>query len=218
MVRNLYFLVLSALIAVLVLPGPPVRAEGTLEVGPSIEQVFPTQKHRKTLPPVVRERTEYYEITGDRVYDLQCELREKGCGWSDGKVYDSMTTWEFKWDYDYVRSPLSCTVEAFKVSVNIVFRYPKWMRDRPAPQALIDKWDSYMRGLVEHETGHRDTAVAAAEKLTADVEALPAFADCAELDRTIRRLCREHSERVNRQAEEYDEATMHGGTQGAVLE
>lgn len=198
--------------------GSSARAGEGAAVSPSIEQVFPLRKHLKTLQPVVREKVEYYEIKGTCEADLQFQLKEKGCGWSDGKVYDSMTTWEFKWDYDYVRAPASCSVASFKVSVDIVFRYPKWMKDEFAPQTLIEKWDSYMQGLVTHESGHRDMAVAAAQELSSAVEALPPFPDCDQLDRMIRKLCRDHTEQLGREAEVYDEATSHGGAQGAVLE
>lgn len=218
MARSLHTVVMSLLVILLSLPVWAAQADNAAAGGTNIDQVFASQRHRKTLPPVVHERTEYYEIKGNRETDLQCELREKGCGWSDGKVYDSMTTWEFKWDYDYVRSPSSCSVDSFKVSVQIVFRYPKWMKDESAPQALIDKWDSYMRGLVTHETGHRDMAVAAASQLAGEVEMLPPFADCADLDRAIRKLCREHTKRLGRDAGTYDDVTAHGGSQGAVLE
>lgn len=199
------------------LAGPAVAEDVTL-VAPSIDQVVPSQKNRSILPPVVREKYEYYEIKGSREEDLQCELKAKGCDWIDGKTYDSMTTWRFKWDYDHVRSPGSCAVDAFRVSVDITFRYPKWMKDETAPQALIEKWNVYMQGLVDHENGHRDMAIHTANALVVAVNALSPASDCDDLDRSIRQVCRLHIDQLQEDTEAYDAGTVHGGSQGAILE
>lgn len=170
------------------------------------------------MPPIVRERTEYYDIRGSKEYDLQCELKAKGCEWIDGKTYDSMTTWEFAWDYDYIRSSGSCVAKDFRVTVNIVFRYPRWLRDETAPHALVQKWNIYMEALVHHETGHRDMALQTATALVRDVNAQPPARDCEELDLEIKRICRSHIEQLEENTKAYDSGTVHGGTQGAVLE
>jgi predicted secreted Zn-dependent protease len=205
-------------VILLLTSGAGSAADESFVIAPSIEQVFPSQKANGVLEPVVTERYEYYQITGKCEQDLQCELRDKGCEWKDGKTYDSMTTWQFKWEYDPVRSPGSCSVDSFRISVDIVFRYPEWMRDDDAPLMLVEKWNSYMQGLIAHETGHRDMAVEAARDLARMVAKLPPAADCTELERKVHTLCRLQMEKLNREAEAYDASTLHGGTQGAILE
>ena len=178
--------------------------------------IHQTQRGR-TVPPVVKESYEYYEVKGNSEDQLRSELCRNGCKWKDGKTYDSVTNWHVKWDYDYDRSPESCSARSFKVFVDVGFRYPKWVRADDVPGQLVAKWDLYMNSLVEHETGHRDMAVQAAAELARDVAALPPASTCAELDRAVKSLCRERLDRLNDGAKEYDETTHHGSAQGAVF-
>lgn len=136
---------------------------------------------------------------------------------NDGKRYDSVTTWNVKWHYGYDRGPQTCSAESFKTSIDITFRFPKWVRDDGASQSLVDKWDCYMKNLVMHENGHRDMAVEAAEELARAVAAMPPASSCSELDRRVRALHKERMQKLNADEKKYDADTNHGHTQGAVF-
>ena len=144
-------------------------------------------------------------------------MSEKGCRWDDGKKYDSLTSWHVKWDYGYDRAPQACTPASFRATVEIIFRYPEWVRTDGAPQPLVAKWDSYMKNLINHENGHRDMAVQAAAELSRAVAELPPASNCAELDREVRELCRLRMKKLKENEYEYDAATNHGLTQGAIF-
>jgi predicted secreted Zn-dependent protease len=165
--------------------------------------------------PVVNEKYEYYEVRGNNEKDLRCQMTDHGCRWSDGRKYDSVTSWYVTWDYGYNRTPQGCSAESFKAIVDITFRFPKWVRSDEAPQAMTDKWDAYMKNLVAHENGHRDMAVAAAADLYREVSSLRPAPSCAEIDRKVKMLCRERIEQMNQDQKEYDATTVHGATQGA---
>lgn len=204
-----------ALLAALVVPA--VAAEsGTAVASRKGPEGF--ESGRSILPPAVTERYEYYDIAGDCEHDLQCELKRNGVPWSDGRTYDALTTWDLQWNYELDRTDDSCSVGSFQVAVDILFRYPRWVKKDEGPPKLVEKWEAYMSGLVDHENGHRDMAIAAAEDLTRTVAALAPAASCGELKRTVRKLCRQRMKQLEREAKRYDEATNHGGTQGAVLE
>ncbi len=174
-------------------------------------------KKNVVLPPVVSESYEYYEVCGYCEKDLQCELKQKSITWNDGKKYDSETRWKVKWDYDYSRTPQACTPDSFRVNVEVVFRYPKWARTVNAPQQLVEKWDAYMNNLIMHENRHRDIVVEAANELSRAVAELPATRSCADLDREVTALCRVRMKKLSEAQSEYDAATKHGHTQGAVF-
>lgn len=175
------------------------------------------QTTSRIVPPSVKETYEYYEIRGNSEDQLRSEMCRNGCKWKDGKIYDSVTDWHVKWDYDYDSAPRTCSADSFTVSVDITFRYPKWARTDDVPGPLAAKWDNYMKSLVEHETGHRDMAVKAAAELSRAVAGLPPAPTCAELDRAVRSLCHERLKKLNADAKEYDETTRHGSVQGAVF-
>jgi predicted secreted Zn-dependent protease len=183
----------------------------------SLDKAEYRRDHVRAQAPVVKEMYEYYEVKGSSEGQLRNELCRNGCQWKDGKTYDSVTNWHVKWDYDYDRAPETCSADSFKVFVDITFRYPKWVRTDGVLQALVDKWDSYVKSLVEHESGHRDMAVAAAADLSRAVTAMPPAPTCAELDRRVRVLCHERMKRLEDEAKAYDADTHHGSTQGAVF-
>ena len=168
-------------------------------------------------PPVVKEKYEYYEVCGCSEKDVQCELKQKCISWTDGQKYDSLTSWKVKWDYDYNRTPQTCTTDSFTVTVDVVFRLPKWVKTDNAPQPLVEKWDAYVAKLIVHENGHRDRAVDAAAEITRAVRELPAARTCTKLDEEVQALSQERLKKLTKDQEQYDAVTKHGRTQGAVF-
>ena len=174
-------------------------------------------KKNVVLPPVVTEKYEYYEVCGCSEEDLHCDLKKKCITWKDGRKYDSVTNWKVKWDYDYSRTPQTCTADSFRVNVKVIFRYPKWVKDGSAPPQLVEKWDAYMNKLIMHENRHRDIVVDAAEELSRAVAELPAARSCAELERGVTALCRSRMEKLIEAQNKYDESTNHGHSEGAAF-
>ncbi len=183
----------------------------------NVDKNLPLRKKTVAVTPVVTEKYEYYEVGGSCEKDLQCQMRQKGITWYDGKKYDSATSWHVKWDYGYDRGPQTCSADSFRVVVEIIFRYPKWVRTGDVPQPLVNKWDDYMKHLIMHENGHRDMAVEAAAELSRAVAELPPAPTCAALDREVRALSRARMNRLSDDERAYDAATNHGYTQGAVF-
>jgi predicted secreted Zn-dependent protease len=171
----------------------------------------------KAVAPLVTEKQEFYEISGRDEKELRDQMTRNGSSWSDGNKYDSVTRWRVTWDYGYDRTPGSCGADSFRANVEIIIRYPKWLPSEDVPGTLREKWDTYLASLVVHESGHRDMAVEAVEDLTRTVAEMPSTPTCAELDRKIRSLCHERMQKLNDESKEYDVATSHGITQGAIF-
>lgn len=182
----------------------------------SVEKERPG-KNPAALPPVVTEKYKYYEVRGGCEKELHGQLCKNCITWDDGKKYDSATSWNVKWNYDYDRTAQACSADSFKVTVDVLFQFPKWVRMDDAPPALVGKWDAYMRNLSLHENGHRDLVVEAAAGLTRSVASLPPAQTCAELDREVRKLCSARMAQLEADQREYDDQTDHGVTQGAIF-
>jgi predicted secreted Zn-dependent protease len=194
----------------------PAAAEDTIKLA-SLNKGLPVLKQSRIVTPTVKETYEYYEIKGDCENDLQSQLRQHGTRWSDGKTYDSVTSWHVTWDYGYDRTADACSADSFKATVEITYRYPRWVGVGDAPGRLVEKWDGYLQNLIKHEEGHRDMAVEASTEFTRAVAALPPAPTCAELDHNVRTLSRAIMKKLNADQKEYDIATCHGATQGAVF-
>ena len=195
---------------------PAFAGEGLFDLA-SVDRDIYRQRERTVLTPDLREKHEYYEITGSVEKELREQMTRKNIAWSDGKKYDSVTSWHVEWGYEHHRSMQSCSAEAFQASVEITIRYPRWVPADDAAQELVQKWDGYLASLVLHEEGHRDMVVEAIEDITRSVARMPAAPTCAELDRLVRSLCHERMAKLNDEAKSYDVATLHGSAQGAVF-
>jgi predicted secreted Zn-dependent protease len=176
--------------------------------------VIVNQAGNSVLDPLYNEKYEYYEVCGCSEKDVQCDLTLKAIKCSDGNKYDSVTNWRVKWDYGYSRASKTCSPESFRVTVDVIFRLPKWVREVNAPQQLVDKWDGYMKNLIVHENGHRDRALHAAAELTRMIAGLPPARTCSDLDREVNRVSRARLKKLIVEQEEYDAATSHGHAQG----
>jgi predicted secreted Zn-dependent protease len=174
-------------------------------------------RDRTARPVVVTEHFVYYDVSGHTERDVRRQMTKNGTKWDDGKTYDSVTTWNINWDYDYNCTAEGCKAEAFNSTVKVTFRYPKWVTAESAPQTLREKWDGYMKNLVLHEHGHRDMAVEATEELARAVSALPPAPSRAELDRQVKLLSKKMMAKLDSDQIEYDATTVHGTTQGAVF-
>ncbi len=175
------------------------------------------QRRNSILPPVVNEKYDYYEICGCCEKDLQCELTQKCIRSNDGKKYDSTTDWKLKWDYGHRRDRGACVADSFTVIVDITYHLPKWTQTKNAPQSLVNKWEKYVKNLAMHEKRHHDIAVESAKELMQAVGELPPAETCRELDRNVQRLTRERMNKLIEDQKEYDIATNHGATEGAVF-
>lgn len=205
----------SAYLLMMAITATAIAGDGTVIARAESERSFPHKN--SALPPAIKEIYEYYEVCGCSEKDLQCDLKQKSCSWTDGKKYDSVTSWKITWDYNYNRMADVCVADSFRVNVEVTFRYPKWVRNVDAPRPLMEKWDSYLNSLILHENGHRDIVVEAANELSLAVAELPPARSCAELDRTITALSRVRMAKVTKKQNEHDVVTNHGRTEGALF-
>ncbi|HWR72283.1 MAG TPA: DUF922 domain-containing protein [Nitrospirota bacterium] len=189
--------------------------EGVLET--AYQGKAPLPLKNTVAPPLLAEKNEYYEISGCSEHELHHDLKKKCIPGNNGKKFDSITTWDVKWDYDHESAPGTCAAESFMVTVDIIYRYPKWTRTGEVPQLLVEKWDRYLQNLILHEKGHRDMVAEAAAELTRAVADLPPAPTCSQLDRKVRALSRERMEKLKEDQNKYDADTKHGATQGAIF-
>lgn len=183
----------------------------------SLDADLPARTIDGVAPPIVIEKYEYYEVNGCSEDELQHDIKNKCFTWSDGKKYDSLTLWDVTWDHGFKRAPNVCSTASFRVTLEIIFRYPRWTKPDDAPRPLMEKWDHYLKNLAIHENGHRDMAVKAATELTLAVAQLPPAATCDDLNREVRALSNNRMKKLTEEQNEYDKTTDHGVTQGALF-
>jgi predicted secreted Zn-dependent protease len=206
---------ITAMVIILLFTDSALAAEGPLAVA-SVERE-PSIPDYKMLPPVINEKYEYYEVCGYCEEELHCDLKKKCVTWTDGRKYDSLTSWDIKWDREYDQTSKTCAVNSFRPIINFTFRYPKWNRTDDAPKSLTEKWDRYLKNLIAHESGHRNMVIEEVNDLSRTVAQLPPAPTCDDLDNNVRTLFRKSMNKIKDDQREYDENTNHGTTQGAAF-
>lgn len=142
---------------------------------------------------LVAEHTVHFWVTGNTADQIADSLRVMGPR-RVGVRYGAFTDWSVR----YAVGRNSAVVH-----VDVITTLPKWIEPRTAPKSLVQTWRSFLDGLVEHERGHRDIAVAAGRELLAELRhggVDPATA----LSRII--------EQARGQEERFDADTHHGAT------
>ena len=193
----------------------PETARATELASLNFTVVHPAQP--RSSAPLVRETYDTYNVHGTSIPELRAGLRRSGVRMNNGDMYDALTSWNVRWEYDYDRSPAGCSVDDFRALVDVIIRYPRWVPNDDAPAPLADAWDAYLHSLIRHEQGHRDIAVAAADGLIRAAAALPPAATCVDLDRAVEALGRSFMKQLTLDQQAYDAETSHGTMQGAVL-
>jgi predicted secreted Zn-dependent protease len=160
----------------------------------------------------------HYDVAGGTTAELSMAARRSGpvSPVSGSRVWGACT-WKITWNYATGGGAGKCGLEKFSIRLSAILDLPRWTNRDAASADLRAEWDRFAAALRQHEDGHKDNGVRAANDLAGRLRALPPEKDCAALDARIRavgeRVIAEH--RLADQA--YDRSTGHGATQGAVL-
>jgi predicted secreted Zn-dependent protease len=187
-------------------------ALAAVQIGPAVAQ-GPTE----TEGPVIHDDIEYLDVTGNSKRELIEALDRLSVPDDTGKRFYGHTHWELRWNYNVASEGAECRVTAVTATLDMTMSLPRWDPPRNADPALVRTWNAFVAGLREHEEGHRDIALAAAQEITRRIEAIPPAANCAKLKRTVGIRANSLLDEYREKGRRYDKATDHGRAQGAVL-
>jgi predicted secreted Zn-dependent protease len=150
----------------------------------------------------------YYDISGSTEDELRAQLNTLGPVGYDGYKGDAATEWFIRWNWPGYGTS-SCDLSAAEISYDIKVIFPRWTPNENSSPELISKWASYTKLLAEHEKGHVDSVL---ENFPSVVEAIKA-ATCETADAVGTELLG----KIRQFDVDYDAATRHGATQGAIF-
>jgi predicted secreted Zn-dependent protease len=81
----------------------------------------------------------------------------------------------------------------------------------------VREWERWFAATVQHEDRHRQILIDTARALSSQMSALPAAANCAELDEAAGRLGESLLRLMRKQHASFDLDTRHGESTGALL-
>ena len=156
----------------------------------------------------------YYDVEGETPAALAVQLGRHGPRVKGGRFF-SLTEWEVNAEYRWDQRPDGCRLQGLRVRASVQTHMPRWRRTAAAPESLSGAWKRFLSALDWHEHGHRVLAEDAAETIRKRLRSLRA-SSCPRVE------VRAYSELVDVLNEyeqynrDYDTATGHGRSQGAV--
>ena len=175
------------------------------------------QAPAETEGPVIHDDIEYLDVAGNSKRELIEALDRLSVPDETGKRFYGHTHWELRWNYNVASEGAECRVTTVTATLDMTMSLPRWDPPRNADPALVRTWNAFVAGLREHEEGHRDIALAAAQEITNRIEAISPAANCAKLKRTVGIRANSLLDEYREKGRRYDRTTDHGRTQGAVL-
>lgn len=160
---------------------------------------------------------QYYKIYGWTEADLNNQLiacvLDAGGGQKASAVTMHDITFEFHYD---PKDSGMCNIKDVAVATRTDIIYPQWQRPADAEQSATTRWNRYIANTKTHEEGHRKFYTDAGQNVYSTLLSVPDAATCQEArtdadNRAYAIIWKAEADSIN-----YDAATNHGTTQGAV--
>lgn len=158
----------------------------------------------------------FYDIRGTTAAELRAEIARQG-PLSEGARHQAVTNWRITWQPLTSSIGGKCSVTSMNLMLTVEIVFPRWVNELGAPLALSENWRKYLTGLLGHEHGHKDIALAGAE----EVRQLPKTAlpqgTCAASIAAANAAGKAVVDRTVARQRKYDKDTDHGRGQGVRL-
>lgn len=170
------------------------------------------------VKPSVSTKIIYYQITGSTIASLWKQINSYGPpDPKTGKRFSAYTHWLTNWYYYYQQKGDRCYITSATVTTNVEITLPQWKPNDRVQQSVKASWDGFLKALIVHENGHKQHGVSAGQEIARNLANLPPQPTCLALKALADRSSQLIVDKYARMDGEYDRATNHGVTQGAIL-
>ena len=150
----------------------------------------------------------YYDIRGSTVAELSAAMNESGPVAYDGWKGAAATHWYISWEWPGYGSA-DCRLDEADISYQLDVTLPRWKPPADVSPELVAEWNDYIRALAGHEQRHVDFVPEGAAQAGQAIRA----ATCE----TAEEAAQAAVETIRQRDRDYDAATNHGATQGAIF-
>ncbi len=162
-------------------------------------------------------KTVYYSVKGTTLDEIINELKNKGPRDKTGKNYSGYTDYFLEWNYLSLHSENQCATRHIEVTLSTTITLPAWEGAASSSPSLQLMWQTYLKNLSLHETGHQDIAITNAKALHAKLSSVGPRPDCSQLKSALTDASKGVYIALSDENEAYDRVTNHGFTQGVHL-
>jgi predicted secreted Zn-dependent protease len=173
------------------------------------------------LPPAFAEpeifvQESEYSVTGQSAALIRQSLDRNTPVRAGGKPFDAYTKWDIDWQLRWTfDADGTCRMIEVTTTVRIRQTFPRLENADDLPTQLSNRWEGYMRALIEHEKGHAALGVDAAREIERHLSQMGQRSSCGRLESDANAMAREIIARFALREAQYDAATNYGERDGA---
>lgn len=158
-----------------------------------------------------------YTVYGNNVAETNSQIAScTPINESEGR-FAASTDYSINWVVSYrTRADGLCYINQASVGLNTAQAFPAWQATAGSSAAMASIWQKFITNLTTHENGHLQLDQSGAAQIYNDLINLPA-ADCGSIAAAAKARSNADMAALNQANADYDAATGHGTTQGAVL-
>jgi len=165
---------------------------------------------------VVKEETQYYDVTGQSLRDVRGQTFVVTPVLVNGRPYAAQCRHDIRWHYKYDSDADWCSIKSVTVTVNIKHTMPRWADYSSSSPDMQEKWNTYYARLSEHEEGHAKLAKEAANDIEQEI-GTARRRSCQDLRQAVNEIGIGILKRLDEANKDFDASTKHGRLQDAIL-
>jgi predicted secreted Zn-dependent protease len=133
-----------------------------------------------------------------------------------GEVFHAHTDTYVNWNYWWDKRNNYCKLNRVETTVTITYTLPR-LSSKTKNAEVKRIWNIYYSALIEHEEGHGQIAIDAAQLIERSLRDLPSYSNCDLLSKKANAKAQWILNKFSQKHFDYDNKTNHGKTQGAYL-
>ena len=167
--------------------------------------------------PELRLANIFYSVAGDTVERLWADVMARTPVAQDGRKFVAHTRWQVNWRFWWQSQGEHCDISKVNTQLDVTYTLPRLAPSSTMPDSVSDRWNRYYTALFEHEQGHKDLGLQAAQAIEQQIANMGPRNDCDQLERDANRIARTVIDEYSRIEKAYDLDTNHGLNTGAVF-
>lgn len=166
----------------------------------------------------ITEQTRHYPVTVEAGQMLKKALTNSTPIRKNNRHWYGETQWNINPRYRFRKLSGGCYVNERTVELSIIFTLPELEDEAAIPPGLQLQFNLFYNALYQHELGHKELGLKAANEVYELLSEPNIFSDCGALQLNVNDEIRAVISKYQRLNQQYDIDTQHGKTQGAVIQ
>ncbi len=168
--------------------------------------------------PKISFKNKIYKVRGSSIKDIKNSIgNSRKNSTNNADNFDASTKYSMTWKYYLKADAYGCKAQQADVSISITHEMPHLVTANMLSSEDRDNWYSYYKSLMNHELGHAELGIAAANEIEWEINNMLPQQNCDMVVAYIEKTAKNIIEKYDNQNIVYDSVTDHGVRQGAVL-